>query len=191
MGGEPPTRDPAGLAMLAAAWDQASSDEDRAAAQSARSRADWVRNKAARPTMIPPPLHIAEKLGAKVVDRVPEGAGEEVCDGVWIKYRWDPDQRVRGGRIYHGLGHRAFVRAKWPHNEADAWWMAAELAMPMAVVPRMRSIRHALKSSPWAPAWLLQAQIDAATFILRGMTGIYKPTSKKRRGRLDGLELRF
>jgi len=124
-----------------------------------------VRELAARPRLVCDPTHYAVRLGYALVDRAPAGVGGEVTDGSVILYRWHRSARVRGLRVAHGLAHGVLVDWRWPHNEADAWHVAAELLWPAEMSRSVRNAATAARLQPHAPRWVLEAQILQALKI--------------------------
>lgn len=118
-----------------------------------------VRELAARPRLVCDPVHYAVRLGFAVVDRAPSGVGGEVTDGEVILYRWHQSPRVRGVRVAHGLAHAVLVMWRWPHTEADAWLLAAELLWPSELSRTVHCAATGARLQPHAPAWLIEAQI--------------------------------
>lgn len=120
-------------------------------------------DRAGRPVVCPDPIHVARKHKIDVIDRVPQGAGNECCDGDCIRFRWDRYRRVRGGRVMHGLAHCLCNLAGFPdHEEADAVIVCAELALPTEYLHRVATIEDAMSLSRHAERWLLRAQMHRA-----------------------------
>jgi len=118
-------------------------------------------DRAARPVACPDPIHVARRHDIDVIDRVPQGAGNECCD--CIRFRWDRSRRVRGGRVLHGLARCLCDRAGFhDHTEADAVIVCAELALPTEYLRRCPTIDDALALSRHAERWLLRAQMHRA-----------------------------
>lgn len=120
-------------------------------------------DRAARPVICPDPVHVARKHRIDVLDRMPQGGGNECCDGDCIHYRWDRYRRVRGTRVMHGLAHCLCVLAGYhDHTEADAVIVCAELALPSEHLAVVRTLDQALALSRHAERWLLRAQLYRA-----------------------------
>jgi len=124
-----------------------------------RGMARWMREKCARPTLFPDPLHFVVKLGLRPVERRITGFGCECTDGHTIVYPPFDDARERGVRLYHGLAHCILLRHGWIHSEADAWLLTGELALPTCEARRVRTIEEAFEEQQWATHWLLLFQI--------------------------------
>lgn len=120
--------------------------------------------RAARPVPCPDPIHVARRHGVDVIDRVPQGAGNECCDADCIRYRWDRSRRVRGVRVLHGLAHCLCEREGYrDHTEADAVILCAELALPTEYVRQCATLDDALTLARHVERWLLRAQLHRAT----------------------------
>lgn len=123
--------------------------------------AQEAREKAKRPRLIVPPLHYIRRLEIHVSNHVPPDA-REVSDGESIWYAAGRDPRDMGEDGYHGLAHVICERAKWHHNEADVWAVAAELILPAELALRCRSLTVAAKFQPHVRPDLLEAALYRA-----------------------------
>lgn len=158
---------PRGEMILAGKYAEAGVDPPRYPQRDIVNLARWLIDEAKRPVRCPDPIHIAVALDIDVIDRAPHGGGAECCDGGRIWYRWHPSARVRGSRVFHGLGHCGFEVAGWSkHTEADAWHLDAELALQTEIADELRTLAEARRIQPHASEWLLRAQMRRASLIL-------------------------
>lgn len=113
--------------------------------------------RASRPALASP-IHHAVRDGFRLIDRELPGVGCEATDGDSIWFRWSSDSRELGRRVKHGHAHGLLARGRLDHNESDAVLLTAELALPRAVLPLIRSAKDAWEMVEWAPQWLVAAQ---------------------------------
>lgn len=117
-----------------------------------------IRARADRPVTFPPPAHWARALGVRRYDTGP-CCGLLACgahDG--IHYQDDPDPRVRGLRIAHGLVQVVAARWTWGITYADVIGITAELAWPSHLRPPATD-DEAIDANGHAPEWLIRARL--------------------------------
>lgn len=108
--------------------------------------------------LLPPFPSPAEAAAAAGVDlRLLDGLSKEapvIVTGSIVLVRRHQRRRVQGWLAFVGIARVLLERARGAHHEAEAAWLAAELAAPEAVMLGL-SLREAARRQPWVPAWVL------------------------------------
>jgi hypothetical protein len=120
-------------------------------------------DKAARPVIFPPPLHIQVGLGLVPLERRVAGLACEMTDRKRVLYPACACPRQQGCCILHGVAHAIAPRYA---TEADTWLLTGELAYPTTFAVEVTPV-EAMVLQRHAPAWLLTAQLEYARLTRR------------------------
>lgn len=116
-----------------------------------------IRPCTAYPAGFPDPHTIADAAGIEVIAAVLPGRSEVLVNGSELWYRWDPDQRVRGTRIFRGLAKMIVGRNACSEDEILA--LAGRLAAPPSLLSQL-GLSETVRQQPWATEAFLRWWCD-------------------------------